>query len=415
MRLLIYREEQLVGELYTTDSGINFKYDSNYRGTGAYPLSISLPIQSEAYSQKQALPFFEGLLPEGEQRSELGSILHVSTTSTMSLLKALAGECVGNLMIIDEDTTISSILEVSSYTLLELEELEALLRPQSIERINFVASKRLSLAGAQAKFGLYREGNRWYAPNGLAPTTHIIKPVSLFDPTLFINEFFTMRLAKHCGIEVPDVSIIHIGEYYGYCVERFDRLRINGRVIRLGQEDFCQALAVMPDAKYENDGGPGFAELFTATLRYTSRPIQNVQKLLSLVLFNYLIGNCDAHGKNFSLLHEPGNGSLSLAPAYDLISTTFYGDRLLQSMAMRIGEHSRIDRITVQDFIRFSEETSISLDAISTEMRSLRDLISNHVDDAVDDVGKEANEFSSTAEQLRTHFLDELTRRVVLS
>jgi len=418
MRLFVYREDIPVGELYTSDAGICFKYDPAYRGPDAYPLSISLPIQDDVYPQNITLPFFEGLLPEGNQRRELGDILHVSSTSTMKLLQALAGECVGNLILLDEDMDIGKQQSESIYTPLSFKELEALLRPQSIERARFIASRRLSLAGAQAKLGLYYESGAWFATRGLAPTTHIIKPASLFDPTVLINEFFMMQLAKCCGVVVPDTSIIRFGEQFGFAIRRFDRPRLDdsvkGRVIKLGQEDFCQALSIMPDNKYENDGGPGFKELFATTLHYTSRPAQNIQRLLRVILFNYLIGNCDAHAKNFSLLQNRSNGGRSFAPAYDLISTTFYGGRLLNSMAMRIGEHRRIDRINADDFARFSDDIGVSLGAIAAELYSLHESLIEHIEEVVEKIGQEAREFLPTAKQLREHLLKELEQRVTL-
>jgi len=413
MKLLIYKEDTFVGELYTSTDGINFKYSQTYLETGGYPLSLSLPVQAETFPQSVALPFFDGLLPEGEQRRELSDILHLASTSTIKLLKALAGECVGNLTIIDEELEIASAQSESGYTLLSQGEIEALLRPQSIERTRFIANKRLSLAGAQAKFGLFFESGEWFATRGLAPTTHIIKPASQFDPSLLINEFFIMRLAKSCDIKTPETSIIRFGAHSGFVVERFDRLRLDNKVIRLGQEDFCQALSIMPGAKYENDGGPGFKELFATTLHYTSRPAQNIQRLLRLVLFNYLVGNCDAHAKNFSLLQNHKNGHLALAPAYDLVSTTFYGDRLLNSMAMRIGEHSRIDKIDAEDFAIFSEETGISLKTIIAELHMLRDTLAGQIGGVVEEIGQEAGEYLPEAKKLREHLLKELDQRVM--
>ena len=414
MNLRIYKEEALVGELFTSDKGICFQYSEGYLNSEAYPLSLSLPLQTEAHPQKVALPFFEGLLPEGNQRQELSNILQVSPTSTMKLLRALAGECVGNLIILDEDMQITSALSEASYSPLSNDELEALLRPRSIERARFMVRRRLSLAGAQAKLGLFWEDGTWYATNGLAPTSHIIKPASEFDPTLLINEYVMMQLASSCGIDTPRTSMIRSGAHYGFVVERFDRLRVDTRIKRIGQEDFCQALSVMPVSKYENDGGPGFRELFNTTLLHTSRPVLETQKLLRLVLFNYLTGNCDAHAKNFSLLQNPENGMLSLAPAYDLICTTFYGERLESSMAMRIGEHSRIDRITKDDFALFSEEAGINFKAIARELHLLRESITGQIDEITQRIAQETPDFLPDARNLREHILSELDTRLAL-
>jgi serine/threonine-protein kinase HipA len=414
MRLHIYREDILVGDLYTSEDGIQFQYDSGYLASTAPPVSLSLPLQISPYAQHKALPFFEGLLPESEQRRELSAILRVASASTMKLLEALGGECLGNLTVIDDETDIAHALDDSRYTLLEDAELENLLRPQSMDRVRFVANRRLSLAGAQAKFGLFFDSGDWYATEGLASTTHIIKPISSFDPTILINEYYMMKLAKCCEIEVPEVNVIRFGEFSGFTIERYDRRRLDGKIQRIGQEDFCQALSIMPQNKYENEGGPGFKELFSTTLHHTTRPAFGVTRLLRLALFNYLIGNCDAHAKNFSLLQSPETGYLTLAPAYDLISTTFYGDRLLSSMAMKIGEHTRIDRITSDDFALFSLQTGISLAAIRSEYNALCEVIVDEQDSVIDLVRDEAKEFLPDALRLREHLLQEFSSRVDL-
>ena len=414
MILKVYKEDFLVGEVYTSDEGVCFTYSQDYLSKGALPLSLALPLSAKAYPQSAVLPFFDGLLPEGEQRQDLGKLLHVSSTSTIKLLQALAGECIGNLIIVAEEANIVDLLQESAYTPLSSKELEALLRPQSIERINFIIDRRLSLAGAQAKFGLFYESGEWFATKGLAPTTHIIKPASLLYPSLLINEFFMMRLAGSCGVEVPATGIIHHGENFGFVVERFDRQRLGDRIVRVGQEDFCQALSIMPNEKYEDDGGPGFKELFATTLNNTYPPTQNIRRLLRMAMFNYLIGNCDAHAKNYSLLQDHKNGRLSLAPAYDLVSTTYYADRLLRTLAMRIGKHSRIDRINAEDFGRFSEEIGVSLAAITTELDTLHELLVIHLDKIVETIGQEAEGFLPIAGQLREHLLRELEQRVVL-
>ncbi|MDR1183971.1 MAG: HipA domain-containing protein, partial [Coriobacteriales bacterium] len=397
MKLSIYRAAQLVGVLATTSKGLVFSYDSNYRGPGCYPISVSMPILEEPYPQNIAMPFFDGLLPEGEQRRELSEILHVSSTSVMKLLAALAGECVGDLILVDEDMDISEVLTNSGYTEMSPSELERLLRPQSNERLRFLAARRLSLAGTQAKIGLYFNRGEWFATQGLAPTTHIIKPSALFDSTVLVNEFFMMRLAKGCGLAVPETWIIQAGQNYGLVIERFDRVARKNEIVRTGQEDFCQALSISPLAKYDGDGGPALSELFATVLRNTIPPLANMRSLLRLVLFNYLAGNCDAHAKNFSLLRRYDDGLLSVAPAYDLVCTTFYGDRLLRSMAMRIGRHSHIDRIDQEDFRLFADESGISSKVIADELYALHDSITENIGVVMEDVASEVPEYADIA------------------
>ncbi|MDR2106752.1 MAG: HipA domain-containing protein [Coriobacteriales bacterium] len=411
MILRIHNERQPVGSLSTSKDGIRFSYDKAYVEAGGFPLSLSMPLRDEPFPERTALPFFDGFLPEGEQRRELSSFLHISSTSTMKLLGALAGECVGDLIVLEDGVSLEEARQHDGYVPLDESELEELLRPRSALRARFITQRRLSLAGAQAKIGLYREGDGWFATTGLSPTTHIIKPVSLFDPSILANEFFIMRLAHTCGLRVPAVDILHYGESYGLALERFDRRQSEAGIMRIGQEDFCQALSVMPAAKYENDGGPGYAAVFGITARHTSPPLPSLRMLLKTVVFNFLIGNCDAHAKNFSLLRDPVTGTLSLAPAYDLLSTTYYGDRLLRSMAMAIGQHSVIDRVDDEDFALFAKDTDISLAAVTSEFAELRTGLTKALDSIPKQLNDEAPVFAHDFYGLREHLLRELEAR----
>ena len=410
MKLYIYYEGCSVGELYTDSSGICFRYSDEYLGGHNWPISLSLPLSAEVYRQKAALPFFDGLLPEEGQRKELSDALQVSGTSTMKLLAALAGECVGNLTILNQDMDINQVMARSAYFLVEDSLLAELLKPRSLQRNLFIAQRRLSLAGAQAKIGLYFEAGRWFAADGLAPTTHIIKPASLFDPTVLVNELFMMRLAASCGLPTPETQVIRSGGNLGFVVKRFDRVAIDGKITRLAQEDFCQALARMPYEKYQHNGGPGLTELFSTVKLHSSRPMENMLQLLRTVLFNYLVGNCDAHAKNFSLLRYP-DGSLTVAPVYDLISTTFYGDRLLQSMAMAIGRHSNINKIDAEDFALLAAQSDISPPIINQTLSALGDAISNNLDGTCDEVIDTLPENAAVIRDLRSHLLAELEIR----
>ncbi|MCL2605870.1 MAG: HipA domain-containing protein [Coriobacteriia bacterium] len=410
MKLCIYQDRTRVGELFTNAQGIFFSYATSYLQSGAYPISLSLPLQQEPFPEKVALPFFEGLLLEEQQRIEISKYLGTSSASIMRLLKSLAGDCVGNLTILDEDTDIETINQKNSYRKLSSHELESLLKPQSAERLRFIVQGRLSLAGAQAKVGLFKNNSRWYATEGLAATTHIVKPASSTHESLLANEFFMMQLAHACGLQTATTEVLTAGAKHALTSKRFDRLHTSEGVIRLSQEDFCQALAVLSQKKYEIDGGPGFKQLFQTVLLNVSKPQQNLQQLLKLTLFNYLIGNCDAHAKNYSLLRDHQVGNLELAPAYDLISTTFY-DVFERSMAMKIGNHSHIDRINAIDFELFADEVGISMQAISAELATLHTSIEQSLSEVTALVVETVPDSNKNATKLRKHIEQELTQR----
>lgn len=193
---------------------------------------------------------------------------------------------------------------------------------------------RLSLAGAQLKLALCKAGDGWLLPAPGAASTHILKPAIRDLAGSIENEAFCMTLAARCNLGVPVCWIER--EPHLYVVERYDRVRdpATGRVRRLHQEDFCQALGVPSSRKYEAEGGPSLKDCFDLVRRVSSDPTGDLLRLLDWVIFNFLIGNHDAHAKNLSLLYR--NGQTRLAPFYDLLSTAAYPN-LSEKFAMRIG------------------------------------------------------------------------------
>jgi serine/threonine-protein kinase HipA len=157
-----------------------------------------------------------------------------------------------------------------------------------------------------------------------------------------INEYFCMKLAKWIGLPVPNVILHKLKDSCFLLVERYDRRIAGNQVERIHQEDFCQALGVLTSRKYQNEGGPGFKELFEL-LKSTAQPAIDRNHLATVLVFNYLIGNMDAHGKNFSLLHH-ASGAIRLAPLYDLLNTRVYPE-LTSKMAMKIGSKYDAEQI----------------------------------------------------------------------
>jgi len=357
MRLAVRQFDRLVGCLESTpDRGIVFRYDRSYLDVqGARALSHSLPLREAAYSQAAAMPFFSGLLPDGDLRRRIADYLHVSETSTLRLLDALGGECAGTVSLLREDG--SGQGEDAGYQEIPPKELAQLIEDSS--RRPLLApwgGTRLSLAGAQEKIPLLFKDGRWYKPLGTAPSSHILKPASAAYPDLAANEFLCMRLAGLIDLAVPRVELMTLGRPV-LVVARYDRVAAaDGSIDRVHQEDACQALGIMPDLKYQADGGPGFPELAGLIRAACSAPLPDIEALLRVALFNLLIGNCDAHGKNFSLVYQEGR--LSLAPFYDLVSTTVYPD-LATRLAMRMGKEYRIDRIGQSELEGFALDVAV--------------------------------------------------------
>ncbi|MGN0739726.1 MAG: type II toxin-antitoxin system HipA family toxin [Treponema sp.] len=370
MKLNVYFGNEKAGSLESTENrGVIFSYDKRYlQNKNAVPLSASLPFQTEEFSQKHCMPFFSGLLPENDSRKKIADYLHISETSTLKLLEALGGECAGLVSILPEETEVFQpvLYRLNSENYEPLE--EARLK-DFIEKMNsrplMKADKnlRLSLAGAQEKLALANLAGKWYLPLNGAPSTHILKPSQAGSlSSLAQNEYICMKLAKDFGLSVPEVDLIDIAGKDIFVVERYDRIKKEDSIQRIHQEDFCQALGIMSTSKYQNDGGPGIADIFDSIKKNCTVPALETQKFLSYVIFNYLIGNCDSHGKNYSLLYK--NRTVELSPLYDAVSTVIYPG-LTDKLSMKIGRHYEIQKTTKKDFYLLAENLNIKGSVIS--------------------------------------------------
>jgi serine/threonine-protein kinase HipA len=234
---------------------------------------------------------------------------------------------------------------------------------------------RISLAGVQQKLLLTRlPDGRWGRPVDGTPSTHILKPDIRGYPNTVENEAFCMRLARYLGLPVAQVETVKIGERALIVVTRYDRrVDPDGRVKRIHQEDLCQATGIPPARKYQEEGGPSLRTL--AGILGATDP-GSLRTLLGAIVLNVLVGNGDAHGKNYSLLHE-SSGTLRMAPLYDVMSTLYYRD---DRLAMYIDDVRRTDRVTTD---RILNEASLWGMARRTASDIVGDLLGK-VPEAVD-------------------------------
>lgn len=398
MNLVVYSRGAKVGVLDMADSEpfYGFTYDEAYLHSNTpLPLSLSLPLREERFDGAHALPYFEGLLPEGDVRAAVARQLGISERSPAKLLRALGKDCAGDVAVLEEDDPYQPPAE-DEYAKLD-EGLDRIARNPFGEISRLRAGNRLSLAGGQEKIALYHDSREpirsgWYIPIEGSPSTHIVKPqVNDAYPLLVYNEYFCMKLAQLAGIDVAKVEVIAPGRPL-LIVERFDRMETGERnglglgiYRRARQEDFCQALGYDSSRKYETDGGPGIARLCKLLLTHSAQFIDDRKALLRLALFNYLIGNCDAHAKNYSVLLGDA-GAVRLAPAYDLLSTTVYdgtfGAELSKGMGMRIGQHANIDKVNRDDVAQLARDCGISEGSLVKLGRSLADEMSGRFAEA---------------------------------
>lgn len=346
-RLWVVRGGEVLADFDRDDSGrlwLRFRPEVVARSETAPLISLSVPVRAEPYEQEGLLPFFDGLLPEGLVRERLAARFRLNPADVFGLLREFGRDCAGALSIVPDGTD----LKASRTSGVDWLDDEAL-----AERVGNLANRpladepaagiRISLAGALNKMAVVVRGHRIGLPLERTPSTHILKPASterrssrderLKYPSLVANEAFCTVLAGRAGLVAVTVSIRPIDGEPALLIERYDRVEAGERVERIHQEDFCQALGVLSSRKYEADGGPGLADCLDLIRRTSVDVLSDQTELLDRVAFNYLVGNDDAHAKNFSVLH-PAEGT-RLAPAYDLLSTFIYPD-LKKAMAMKI-------------------------------------------------------------------------------
>lgn len=345
-----------------------FSYMDEYLDeANAVPVSISLPLQRERFSAGQTRQFFEGLLPEGFTRRSVAQWLHLDENDYLSILYQLGRECLGAVRVLKEGET-----QAASYEMITKQQVKALAAEGAQKSAEIVSKSHLSLTGASGKVGLYYDtaGNQWYLPQGTAPSTHIVKQSHVRLEGIVTNEQLSMMTAAKCGIEVPKSFIIDLGSGEDnevlYATRRYDRTfegaadTISGLLapLRLHQEDFSQALGISSANKYEKEHTGYMRRMFELLRQFSSNPIVDQGKLWDIIVFCYLLGNTDAHVKNFSLLYGRDLRSIRLAPAYDLVSTTVY-ESSTREMSFYIGNDLLIDEITETSFREAATEIHI--------------------------------------------------------
>jgi len=357
--LNVYYERELVGQLIQDDGGqVTFRYDESWLGRPEpIALSRSLPLREEPFTQKECRGFFGGTLPEEANRKVIARIFGISDKNDFAMLEQIGGECAGAISFLPEDEDIPD--DDDRYRELADNELAKILR--ELPRRPLMAGEdgiRLSLAGAQDKIAVRLDDEKISIPRGSAPSSHVLKPaIDTYEGVVF-NEALCMALASTCGLNAAPITIGKVEDIDYLLAERYDRIRDNeGDIQRLHQEDFCQALGIPSEIKYQSEGGTSLADCFTLIRDASSAPAPDLIALLDAVIFNLLIGNHDAHAKNFSLLYMPDR-SIRLAPLYDLVCTVYYSE-LTDKMAMKIGGEAKSALIYPRQIERFAADAGL--------------------------------------------------------
>jgi serine/threonine-protein kinase HipA len=363
-------------------------------------LSLRLAVRQERFPNGVVRSFLDGLLPEDDSRRLIAQDLGLRADDTFALARALGRDCAGALVIQTDDEETPP--PATTLTAEPLNEAEIAHLVENLRRAPLGVDQRvrISLAGVQEKLLLTRlPDGSWGRPVDGTPSTHILKPEIRGYPRTVENEAFCMRVAKNLGMDVADVETITIGGRRLIVVSRYDRVVTpTGEVERVHQEDFCQATGMQPAQKYEEDGGPSLRKV--AGILSEADP-DSLQALLRAVTLNVIIGNGDAHAKNFSLLHDRG-GALRLAPLYDLLSTLMYGD---DRLAMYVDNVHRTNQVTFERLI--NEATTWGLSRARAE--ELVTTLLAHIPDAVKRATSETPETPAAVLEIIRAQLDKLS------
>lgn len=385
--LRVYQNDRLVGHLLKESSGaIGFRYDREWLDRGkAFPVSLSLPLREDPWRGEPVAAVFENLLPDsGALRKRVAEKVGAAGYDAYSLLAAIGRDCVGALQFIPHDAAEpESVAEISGEPVDE-EAIERLLKSLAQTPLGLSRDDdfRISVAGAQEKTALLRFDGQWIKPHGSTPTTHLFKPQigrlpNGIDLSSSVeNEFYCLQLLRHLGLPVNRAEVMTFGQTRALVIERFDRAWSNDRLVRLPQEDCCQALGVPPARKYQSEGGPDMREI-AELLKGADSPATDHRTLFQAQLAFWLIGATDGHAKNFSLFLHPGGG-YALTPLYDVLTVQPSLDarrveRKQVKLAMSVGNnnHYRIDEIQARHFFQTAEAASLSRSLIRSAVEDI--------------------------------------------
>lgn len=366
--LRILLNNRLVGQLVKEAGGaVLFRYDESWLAwSNAIPLSLSLPLREDAYRGERVIAVCENLRPDSEGiRRRVAERVGAAGTDAYSLLSRIGRDCVGALQFVPEDVVVKTDDALQGEPLSEAA-VELLLKNLSRAPLGLGQDQdfRISVAGAQEKTALLYHRGKWLMPHGTTPTTHILKPQIGTVPNgidlsnSVENEFYCLKFMAAFGLPVCSAEIRVFGSTKALVVERFDRKWTDdGRLLRLPQEDCCQALACPPSRKYQSHGGPGLSDLLKL-VKASDSPAEDQQQLLKSQVLFWLLGATDGHAKNFSVFLGR-SGRFKLTPIYDVLTAQPSLDgrqieRKQMKLAMSVGDnrHYRIDEIKGRHFIQ---------------------------------------------------------------
>lgn len=397
-KLRVYLNEVLSAELTVVNGEVHWQYVEAWIKNG-FPLSPYLPLNATC-SPESVVFFLRNFLPEGDALEEISNWFQISKSNTMGFIRLLGSDLPGALIIRDPRNT--DEIKDSVRWISEEELIERLDKRQLSGLTVWDQKPRLSVAGVQDKINVFMEpnGKMGFAEGNLC-STHILKFERRSQVNLVVNEFITMQLAKHCGLQVAETSLLSLGSHRALLVERFDRKRLSSqRVKRRHIIDGCQALDLPPSYKYERNFGSGrdvaniregasLPKLFEFADQCLN-PVVTKLNILRWVLFNCLICNFDAHGKNISFFVN--KDGILLAPFYDLVNIAMY-PKFEQHWAMALGDAFDGHSVNAYELADLAEACQISKRLMEKELVNLAHKLRTHLPKQSSDFSKEEKDY----------------------
>jgi serine/threonine-protein kinase HipA len=378
-----------IGRVQRDKTGrLTFVYDEAWRNAeGAYPLSLSMPLAAAQHGSSVIEAFLWGLLPDNEfVLGKWAQKFQVSSRNVFALIANVGEDCAGAVQFVPPDR-LEAVRNGST------DHVEWIDEKAVAERLRFLKQDhsawrlprdtgQFSLAGAQPKTALLYEDGKWGVPSGRIPTTHILKPpAGQFDGHAE-NEHICLALARSLGLPAAHSEVLHFEDEVAIVVERYDRVRSGNDILRVHQEDMCQALGVPPTQKYQNEKGPSTAQIAELLRANSTNQAADVETFVRALVFNWLIAGSDAHAKNYSVLLG-GGPRIRLAPLYDLVSILPYEQFDLRKVkfAMKIGGEYQLEQIGPRQWDKFAREMRIDADQIFGILSSMAAAILDHLAD----------------------------------
>lgn len=385
--LVVWFGDRRVGELRSENRTLSFTYEPNWvSAPDALALSPHLPLQPTAHVGEQVAYFFSNLMPEGPVLAAILKLRRLPAGDLYAQLAEFGEETAGAFSITagqPRDARAPTYLPYPPRAIrADIERLK-----NNVPLLAQHGELRLSLAGAQNKIPVKYTGRAFLLPTGGAASTHILKPAlvpALQFPDSVENEALCLTLARACGLNAVEASIVNLPPAI-LVVRRYDRAPEGDAISRLHQLDFCQLAGVLPDQKYEKDGGPSLAAIFDLVDQHALVPGKDRLMALDWVIFNYIIGNSDAHGKNLAMLVGSGN-RLHLAPCYDILCTAIYPE-LDMRMAMAIGGEFRPKWVRNDHWKLFAKQARVNPSLLRKRAQELAHKMIERLPAAAEQIG----------------------------